>query len=101
MFSIIKDALFIASLHRSWYREWGITVIGLIMLLPGRMCVLGVCMDKAVEYSKCGLMVHSSRNMEDNISEGILNFGGLTQEVSEENFNRFPRDYSCDILENM
>lgn len=45
-----------------------------------------------MELSKCGLMVHTRRNREENVSEG-----DLTQVVSEENFSRFPRDRSYDF----
>lgn len=43
-------------------------------------------------------MGHTSRNMEDRYTEGELEFGGLTVEVSEENFSMLPRDCSCYVL---
>ena len=37
-------------------------------------------------------MGHPSRNMEDIVTEGDLNYAELVQEVSVENFNMCPRD---------
>ena len=37
-------------------------------------------------------MGHPSRNMEDFVAESDLNCADLTQEVSVENFNIWPRD---------
>lgn len=36
--------------------------------------------------------------MVDSGTKSDLNCGGLTQEVSEENFCMLPRNHSCDIL---
>jgi hypothetical protein len=43
------------------------------MVLPGRMCILGLWILKAVECFKWGLLVHHSRNMEDFVAECALN----------------------------
>ena len=46
-----------------------------------------------MECFKHCLMGHTSRSMED------LNYGSLTQDVSEEkNISMLPSNYSCDIL---
>jgi hypothetical protein len=37
-------------------------------------------------------MGHATRNMEDIVSEGDLNCESLALEVSEKNFNMWPRD---------
>jgi hypothetical protein len=65
-------------------------VIGLAMLLSGRMWILGFW--KAVECFKLGLMGYSSRNMKDFIAEYFLNCADLAQEVSVENFRMWLRD---------
>jgi hypothetical protein len=61
-------------------------VIGLTMLLFGRMWIWGLRIWKAVECFKWGLMDYSSRNMEDFVSENDLNYVDLAQGVSVENF---------------
>jgi hypothetical protein len=43
-------------------RNWGIAVIGLVMLLFTGMWILGLC--KEAECFKWGLMGHTGRNME-------------------------------------
>jgi hypothetical protein len=44
-------------------------------------------------------MGHSSRNIEDFVAEGDLNYAGLTKGVSvEKNFSAWPRDCFCGIL---
>ena len=45
-------------------------------------------------------MGHPSRNMEDFVAEGDLNYADLAQEVSEKNFRMWPRDCSYDMLVN-
>jgi hypothetical protein len=103
MMSFIRVALVMVSLHSSrtitmiegGTRDLCIAVIGLTMLLFGRMWNLGLWIWKAVECFKWGLMGHPSRNMEDFVSESDLNCG----EVSEEkNFNMWTRDWSCNTL---
>jgi hypothetical protein len=80
-------------------RDWGIAVIGLTMLLFGRMWILGLWIWKAVECFKWGLMGHPSRNMEDFVTVSDLNYVVLAQEVSEEkNFRLWHRDCFCGIL---
>jgi hypothetical protein len=51
----------------------GIAVIGLTVLLFGRMRILGLRIWKAVECFKWGLMGYPSRNMEDFVTESDLN----------------------------
>ena len=51
----------------------GIAVIGLTVLLFGRMRILGLRIWKAVEFFKWGLMGYPSRNMEDFVTESDLN----------------------------
>jgi hypothetical protein len=46
-------------------RDWGISVIGLNMLLFERMWIWELWILKAVECFKWGLMGHPRRNMED------------------------------------
>ena len=65
-------------------RDWGIAVIGLTMLLFGRMWILGLWIWKAMECFKWGLMSHPSRNLEDFVSVSDLNCADLKQEVSKE-----------------
>jgi hypothetical protein len=71
-------------LYRSWYQEWGIAVIGLTMLLFERMWIWGLCIWKAMECFKWGLMDHPSRNMEDLVAGSHLNCVDLAQEISKE-----------------
>ena len=54
-------------------RDSGIAVIGLTVLLFGRMRILGLRIWKAVECFKWGLMGYPSRNMEDFVTESDLN----------------------------
>lgn len=54
---------------------------------------MGLWIRKAVEHFKWDLMDQPSRKMEGSGAEGDLNCWGLAQEVSEENFNMWPRDY--------
>ena len=69
------------------------------MLLFGRVWTLIPWVKKVVGCFRHCLMGHTSRNMKEKCSENDLNYGGLTQEVSEKkNFNMLPRDHSCDIL---
>ena len=58
-------------------------MIGLTMFLFEGIWTLGLWIRKAVECFKCCLMGHTSRNMEDSVAEGDLNYGALDQEVSE------------------
>ena len=58
-------------------------MIGLTMLLFGRMWILGF---------KWHLMGYPSRLMEHFVTESDLKFVDLAQEVSVENFNMWPRD---------
>ena len=51
-----------------------------------------------MECFKHCLMGHPSRSMEDRGAKSYVNYRGLTQEVSEENFSMLPRDCSHDIL---
>ena len=62
------------------------------MLLLRRMWIWGLCILKALERFKWGLMSFSGRNMEDFVAENDLNCAELAQEVSVENFNMWPRD---------
>jgi hypothetical protein len=62
--------------------DWGIAVIGLTMLLFGRIWILGLW--KAVGCFKWGLMGYASRNIKDIGAEGDLNCADLVQEVSVE-----------------
>ena len=76
-------------------REWGIAVIGLTMFLFERMWIWGLCIWKAMECFKWGLMGHPSRNMED----FNLNCVDLAQEISKEkNFRMWHKDWFCGIL---
>lgn len=52
------------------------------MVLPGRMCILGLWILKAVECFKWGLLGHKNRSMGNSDAEGDLNSGGLAQEDS-------------------
>ena len=45
------------------------------MLLFERIWTLGLWIRKAVDFFKCCLMGHPSRNMEDSGAEGDLNYG--------------------------
>ena len=94
MLFFIRLALVMVSVHSSktltktsWYWEWGIAVIGLTILLFGRMWVWELWIWKAIECLKWGLMGYSSRNMEDFVTKSDLNCVDLAQEVSVENFN--------------
>jgi hypothetical protein len=79
-------------------RNWGITVIGLTMILFGRMWILGLWIWKAVECFKWALMNYPSKNMEDFVTESDLNCTDLTQEISVENLNMWPGECFCGIL---
>jgi len=68
-------------------------VIGLSILLLGRMWILRLWIWKSVEGFKCGLMGYLRRNMEDFVTESDLNCVDLAQEVSVENFNMWTRNY--------
>ena len=69
------------------------------MLLFERMWILGLCIWKAVECFKWGLMGHPSRNMEDFVAGSNLNCVDLAQEVSKEkNFRMWHKDCFCGIL---
>ena len=69
-------------------REWGIAVIGMIMLLFERIWIWGLWIWKAVEWFKWGLIGYPSRSMEDFVAESALNHADLAQEVSvEKNFS--------------
>ena len=72
-------------------RDWGIAAMGLTVLLFGRMQIWGFWIWKAV-------MGCPTKNMEEIGVEDNFNCRSLVLEVSEENFNMWPRDYSCDIL---
>lgn len=65
-------------------RDWSIAVIGLIIILLGGMWTWGRW--KALGCFKWGLMVHSSRSMEDSHAEHDLNCKGLTKEFRGEEF---------------
>lgn len=65
------------------------------MLLLGEMWIWRLW--KAVKCFKWGLVGHTSRSMEDSGVEGDWNCGRLAEEISEENFSMWPRDYSFDI----
>jgi hypothetical protein len=78
-------------------RDWGIAVLGLTMLLFGRMWILEVWVWKVVECFKWSLMGHPSRNMEDFVAENNLNCADQAQEISEKNFRIWHRDI-CGIL---
>jgi hypothetical protein len=43
-------------------------------------------------------MGYPSRNMENSVTESDLNCADLAQEVSVENFNKWPRDCFCSTL---
>ena len=69
-------------------RDWDIAVIGLTIVLFGRMWIWGLWTWEAVECFKWGLMNHSSRSMGDFVAESNLNCADLAQEVSvEKNFS--------------
>lgn len=55
-----------------------------------------MCIRKAVERFEWGLMNHTSESMEDSCVCGVLNCGGLVQEVPEE--KTLSGDCCCDIL---
>jgi hypothetical protein len=56
------------------------------------MRILELCIWKAVECFKWGLMGYTSRNTEDFVAESNLNCVDLAQEGSVKNFNMGPRD---------
>ena len=80
MFAFVRVALVMVSLHSNKTqtktevstKDWSIPMIGLTMLLFGRMWVLGLWIRKAAECFKWGLVGHSSRNTKDNDTEGDL-----------------------------
>jgi hypothetical protein len=71
-------------------------MIGLTMLLFGRMWTLALWIWKAMGYFKWGVMGYSSRNLDDFVTESDLNCADLAQEVSVE--NTWPRQCFCGIL---
>jgi hypothetical protein len=81
-------------------RDWGIAVIGLTMLLSGRIWILGLRIWRTVECFKWSLMGYASKNRKGFIAEINLNCADLTQEGSvEKNFSVWwPRDCFCDIF---
>ena len=72
-------------------------VIGLTMLLFGRMWILALWIWKAVECFKWSLMGHPSRNMEDFVAEGDLNCGSLKR-FQRRKILVCGRETVCDIL---
>jgi hypothetical protein len=63
------------------------------MFLFERMWILGLCIWKAMECFKWGLMGHPSRNMEDFVAGSDLNCIDLAQEISKEkNFRMWHKD---------
>jgi hypothetical protein len=62
-------------------------VIGLTMLLFGRMWIWRLWIWNAVECFKWGLMGYPRRNMEDFVADNDLNYADLAQSVLVENFN--------------
>jgi hypothetical protein len=70
--------------------DWGIPVIGLTILLFGKMWILGFWIWKVLECFKWVSMGHASRNLEDFVTESDLNCANLAQEDSVENFNMWP-----------
>ena len=74
-------------------------MIGLTMLLLGRMWILGLWIWKAVECFEWGLIGHLSRNMEDFVAGSDLNCIDMAQEISKEkNFRMWHKDCFCGIL---
>ena len=67
-------------------RDWGISVIGLTMLLLGSMWILGLWIWKAMECFKWNLMGYPSKNMEDFVTESDLNCEDLARELLVKNF---------------
>jgi hypothetical protein len=51
-------------------RDYGIAMIGLTMRFFGRVCIW-----KAVECFKCGVVGYPNKNMEDFVAESDLNRG--------------------------
>jgi hypothetical protein len=91
---LIRVNLVIVSLHINGNpktdfgtRYLGIAVVGLTMLLFGRIWIWGHWKWKAVKCIKWGLMDYPSKNMEDFIAEGNLNCGSLALVVSVERFS--------------
>lgn len=70
-----------------------------MLFVRGIWRTLGLCSRKVVENFKQGLMVHPSRDMEDN-AEGSVNCRVPAQEVSEgkDITSKWPKDHSCNIL---
>jgi hypothetical protein len=64
-------------------RDCSIAMIGLTMLLLGRMWDWGLWIWKTMECFKWGLIYYPSRNMEDFVAVGDLNCGSLALKVSE------------------
>jgi hypothetical protein len=58
-------------------RDWRIAVIGLTMLLFGRMWIWELWIWKAVECFNWGLMGYPGWNMEDFVTESDLNCADL------------------------
>jgi hypothetical protein len=73
-------------------------MIGLTMLLFGKMWIGGLWIWKVVECFKWGLVGHPIRNMEYFVAESNLNCADLSQDISEENFSVWYRDCLCGIL---
>jgi hypothetical protein len=79
-----------------------VAVIGLIMLLFGKIWILGIWIWKAMKCLRCGLVYHPSWNMEDFVTKGDLICSDLHHKISIE-FNRrisvCGQNMSCGILE--
>ena len=85
--------------NRSWNQEWSIAVMGLTMLLFGRLWIWGLW--KAMECFTWDFMGNPSRNMEDIGAEGDLNCADLAQ--VEKDCSIWPRNSEyfgeeCDCL---
>lgn len=75
-----------------WHQEWGTVVIGLTMLLFGRMWTL-----ESSEYIKWNLMAYPSRiGIWKFVTES--NCEVLAQESSVENFIMWPTHCFCGLL---
>jgi hypothetical protein len=81
---------------RSWYKEWGIAVLGFCWEEYG---FGDFGFGQVVECFKLGLVSYPSRNMEDFVAASNFNCADLAQEVSvKKNIIMWPRDCFCGSL---
>lgn len=86
-FALVKVSVHISktlSMLKVGTMDLGIVVIGLTMLLFGRMWTLGHWIWSAVGCYKWGLICHLNRIMKAFFVEGDLNSGSLSLDISEE-----------------